>query len=139
MSQNDIEVSLAQQLAEYLAMPIFIVDPSGDMLFFNESAEVILGCQYHEIETVPASEWPTVFAPLNFESRLLEPKELPLIIAMTKHHPDQKRLRVVGKDRTAEPLKKLRALIGDGGDCPASSAGQAPDLTVRDRPLQEQG
>lgn len=104
MSQNDIEVSLAQQLAEYLAMPIFIVDPSGDMLFFNESAEVILGCQYHEIETVPASEWPTVFAPLNFESRLLEPKELPLIIAMTKHHPDQKRLRIRGLDQTLREI-----------------------------------
>ena len=42
MSKNDIEVILARQLAEYMDMPIFIVDLSGDLLFFNGPAEVIL-------------------------------------------------------------------------------------------------
>jgi PAS domain-containing protein len=83
MSKNDIEVILAQQLSDYLAMPIFIIDPSGDLLFFNESAEVILGCQYHEIETMPASEWSTVFAPVDQEGRPLKLEELPLMITMT--------------------------------------------------------
>ena len=30
MSQQEIEVILSRQLAEYLALPIFIVDPSGE-------------------------------------------------------------------------------------------------------------
>ena len=104
MSKNDIEVILAQQLAEYMDMPIFIVDPSGDLLFFNGPAEVILGCQYHEIETMPASEWSTVFAPVDQEGRPLKSEELPLMIAMTKHHPDQKRLRIRGLDQTLREI-----------------------------------
>lgn len=100
MSQKELEVILARQLAEYMAMPIFIVDPSGDLVFFNEPAGVILECQYHEIETMPASEWSAVFEPVNLEGRPLEPEELPLMIAMTQHHPDQKRLRIRGLDKT---------------------------------------
>jgi len=35
MSLKEIEQILARQLAEYMAIPVFIVDQSGDMLFFN--------------------------------------------------------------------------------------------------------
>ncbi len=35
----DIEVILMKQVASYLAMPIFVVDPSGTLLFYNEPAE----------------------------------------------------------------------------------------------------
>ena len=104
MSQKEIELILARQLSEYMAMPIFIVDPSGDLLFFNGSAEVILGCQYHEIETMPASEWSTVIEPIDQEGRPLKSEELPLTIAMTKHHPDQKRLWIRGLDQTLREI-----------------------------------
>ncbi len=61
MSQKEIEVILARQLAEYLVMPIFIVNPAGDLLFYNESAEDILGKRYDETGPMPASEWSTIF------------------------------------------------------------------------------
>ena len=104
MSQKEIELILARQLSEYMAMPIFIVDPSGDLLFFNGSAEVILGCQYLELEAMISSEWSTVFEPTNLEGRKLVPEELPLTIAMTKHHPDQKRLWIRGLDQTLREI-----------------------------------
>ena len=107
MSQKEIEVILAQKLAEYMAIPIFIVDPSGDLLFFNEPAQVILECQYHEIGTMPASEWSTVFEPKDQEGRPLEPEELPLTIAMTQHHPDQKRLWIRGLDQTLREIEVI--------------------------------
>ena len=30
-------------------MPIFIIDPVGTLIFYNESAEPILGCRYEEM------------------------------------------------------------------------------------------
>ena len=43
MSQKAIELILMRQLASSLAMPIFLVDPSGNLVFYNEPAEQLLG------------------------------------------------------------------------------------------------
>ena len=63
MSQKEIEVILTRQLASYLAMPIFIVDPSGTLLFYNEPAETILGRRFEESGEMPMDVWSTVFTP----------------------------------------------------------------------------
>ena len=49
-----------QQLASYLAMPIFLVDPEGNLLYDNEPAERLLGRRYNETGEMPAAEWSTV-------------------------------------------------------------------------------
>ncbi len=35
--QQEIEMILARQLASYLVMPIFVVDPAGTLVFYNET------------------------------------------------------------------------------------------------------
>ena len=37
MSQKEIEIILMRQLASYLAIPIFIVDPALTLLFYNST------------------------------------------------------------------------------------------------------
>lgn len=90
MSQQEIEVILARHLAEYLAMPIFIVNPDGDLIFYNEPAETILGTRYAETGIMPAAEWSTIFHPMNQDRSLISPEELPLMIALLKRHPAHK-------------------------------------------------
>src|SRR5262249_43344858 len=63
MSQKEIEMILARQLASCLALPIFLVDPSGALVFYNEPAEAILGRRFEETGEMPASEWSTFFSP----------------------------------------------------------------------------
>ena len=87
MTQQEIEVILVRQLAEYLEMPIFIVGPTGDLLFYNEPAEAILGSRYVETGPMPASEWSTVFKPFDKDGQAIKPGELPLMIALTEQHP----------------------------------------------------
>ena len=98
MSQQEIEVILSRHLAEYLAMPIFIVNPDGDLIFYNEPAEMILGARYSETGTMPASEWATIFHPVDQEGKPILPEELPLVIAITKRHPAHKIFWIRGKD-----------------------------------------
>ena len=98
MSQQEIEVILARHLAEYLAMPIFIVNPIGDLIFYNEPAETILGTRYAETGMMPATEWATVFHPMDRERSLLPPDELPLMIALLKRHPAHKLFWIEGLD-----------------------------------------
>ena len=48
MSTEYNEVSLARALAKSLVIPIFIVDPEGVLLFYNEPAETILGQRFED-------------------------------------------------------------------------------------------
>ncbi len=105
MSQQEIEVILSRHLAEYLAMPIFIVNPEGDLLFYNEPAEAILGTRYNETGIMPASEWSTVFHPKDLGGNPIPPKDLPLMIALTKRYPAHKNFLIRGLDGTMREIE----------------------------------
>ena len=105
MSQQEIEVILARHLAECLAMPIFIVNPDGDLIFYNEPAEAILGMNYNETGMMPAAEWATVFHPVDDEGKPLLPEELPLMIALTDKHPAHKLFGILGRDGVTRKIE----------------------------------
>ncbi|HZT09986.1 MAG TPA: PAS domain-containing protein [Actinomycetota bacterium] len=87
MSQKPIELILTRQLASYLAMPVFLVDMDGTLVFYNEPAERILGTRFEETGAMPASEWGTVFVPTDERGAALEPAELPLMVALREGRP----------------------------------------------------
>lgn len=98
MSQQEIEVILSRHLAECLAMPIFIVNPEGDLIFYNEPAEAILGQSYTETGMMPAKEWSTIFQPSDSGGNPLPSETLPLMIALREHHPAHKVFSIHGRD-----------------------------------------
>ena len=104
MPQQEIEVILARHLSEYLVMPIFIVNPAGDLVFYNEPAETILGQSYSETGLMPASEWSTVFNPVDSQDRPIPPEELPLVIALQERHPAHKTIWIHGLDGVAREI-----------------------------------
>jgi PAS domain-containing protein len=87
MSQKPIELILTRQLASYLAMPVFLVDLDGTLVFYNEPAERILGTRFDETGAMPASEWGTIFVPTDERGAGLEPAELPLMVALREGRP----------------------------------------------------
>src|SRR5436305_996403 len=54
---------LAKDLASRLATPVFVVDHEGTLLYFNESAEPVLGLSYAEVGGLPREKWATLFEP----------------------------------------------------------------------------
>jgi PAS domain-containing protein len=115
MSQKDIEVILTRQLASCLAMPIFIVDPSGTLIFYNESAEAILGFRFDETGEMPASEWAETYRPMNEDGELLPPESLPLLVTVTKQQPSHGRLWIRGLDGVFRHIEvSAFPLIGQG-------------------------
>ncbi|MDZ7613474.1 MAG: PAS domain-containing protein [Flavobacteriaceae bacterium] len=48
MSSKEIEIILSGQWADSLSVPVFIVDTMGNLLFYNEPAEEILGLRFEE-------------------------------------------------------------------------------------------
>lgn len=98
MWRNDIEIILARQLSDYLAMPIFLVDPEGNLAFYNEPAEMILGRRFQETGRMSAEEWTTAFQPSDKRGNPLPPGELPLMIALTQRRPHYGEIWIRGLD-----------------------------------------
>lgn len=98
MSQKEIEVILARQLVSYLALPVFIVDPQGTLLFYNEPAESVLGRRFEETGEMRISEWSTIFKPTDEHGRPIKPDSLPLAIALNERRPAHGRFWIRGLD-----------------------------------------
>jgi hypothetical protein len=97
-SQHEVEVILMKQVASYLAMPIFVVDPNGDLVYFNEPAEGLLGRRYDETGAMPQSEWATVFIPTDEAGEPLAAESLPLSIACAERRPAHGTMWITGLD-----------------------------------------
>lgn len=97
-SQKEIELILARQLASYLTMPIIIVDPSGNLVYYNESAEIILGRRFEENGEMPVDEWSALFMPTDETGTPLTPETRPLLIALTQRSPAHRGMWLKGLD-----------------------------------------
>ena len=123
MAQYEVEVILARHLAENLALPIFIVDPMGNLIFFNEPAEAVLGLRFGDTGLLPASEWSTMFEPVRKDGTPITPGELPLVIAMTQSHPAHKQFWIRGLDNQLREIGLTAfPLIGQSGRISAAVA-----------------
>ena len=98
MPQHPVELILTKQLASYLAIPIFLVNPEGSLLFYNEPAETILGCRYDETGEMDLETWSSTFTPTDDDGAPLPPERLPLVIALTERKPAHDTFRIVGLD-----------------------------------------
>lgn len=95
---HPIEIILTRQLAEYLSVPLFLVDPRGDLLFYNEPAEALLGRRFEETGGMAAAEWASCFTPIDDQGEPIAPGDLPLMIALTTRLPAHKRFHIMGHD-----------------------------------------
>lgn len=94
----DVEVILMKQVASYLAMPIFLVDLAGTLIFYNEPAEALLGRRYDETGDMPLEEWGTVFVPTDADGIVLAPEDLPLAVALAERRPTHGRISITAMD-----------------------------------------
>jgi PAS domain-containing protein len=123
MAQQQVEVILARHLAENLALPIFIVDPQGNLIFFNEPAEAVLGLRFGDTGLLPASEWSTMFEPVDEDGKPVAPEQLPLMIAMMHGHPAHKGFWIRGVDKKLRQIELTAfPVIGQSGHLSAAVA-----------------
>jgi PAS domain S-box-containing protein len=87
MPDQQIEIILSRQLADSLSIPVFIVDTKGNLLFYNEPAEELLGLRYEETGGMAVEEWSTIFKPQNEKGELLPAEALPLVQTLMRKVP----------------------------------------------------
>ena len=90
MPAYGIEIILSRQLADCLSMPVFITDTGGNLIFYNEPAEKILGTRFEESGEMKVETWGTIFKQKDDEGNLLPPESLPLVRTLKDQYPYHK-------------------------------------------------
>jgi PAS domain-containing protein len=96
--QKHLALIIARELASQLATATFIADAEGELVFYNEAAEEILGRSFAEAGSMPADEWGALFRIEDLEGSPLPLEQIPAGTALVEKRPAHGRLRIVGLD-----------------------------------------
>lgn len=107
MGQRPVEIVLMRQLASYLAVPILIVDRNLDLLFFNESAEPILGRRFEETGEIRRGEWSRLFRLADAKGVPIPREEQPFALALDRNQPSLGRWGLTGLDGVARAIEGI--------------------------------
>jgi PAS domain-containing protein len=117
-TQHNLILILARDLTSRLATPAAVIDPEGNLVYFNEAAEPVLGRTYAEAGELRLAEWTAVFDPRGVDGEVVPLGELPLGVAILEGRPSHRALTIKGGDgvrrvieSTAIPLCPREGLI----------------------------
>jgi PAS domain-containing protein len=98
MAEDCPELIVMRQLASYLAMPIFVQDRDGNLVYFNEPAEPILGRRFDETGSLSRKELWELFRPTEPDGRKIDLEESPFLEAREDGGPVHRTFRLRGMD-----------------------------------------
>jgi PAS domain-containing protein len=106
---------LARHWAASMSHPIWICDAGGNLLFYNEAAEVILGVRYDEAGEMPASALSERFVTTDLDGSPIDAAGLPLVVALTDWVPAHRTLRIRAYDGVWRVIEVTAVpLVGEG-------------------------
>ena len=113
--QHPIEIILARQWAATMSHPIWITDAEGNLLFYNEAAEAVLGVRFDEAGEMPAEQLDELFETSSLDGAPLPAEQLPLLRALSDWRPAHGPIRICGYDQVWREIEVTAIpLVGDG-------------------------
>jgi PAS domain-containing protein len=97
-AQKHLALILARELASQLATATFIADARGELVFYNEPAEEILGRTFAEAGAMPAEGWASQFRLEALDGEPLPMEQMPAAIALMQQRPAHGKLWMTGLD-----------------------------------------
>ena len=98
--QRALALIVARELAANLATPMFLIDASGDLVFYNDAAEQIIGKSFAELGTISALEWGEMLHLTTVDGEPLRRRNSPPGIAFAERRPAHAKLQVTALDGT---------------------------------------
>jgi PAS domain-containing protein len=116
MSQREVGLILMRQLASGLAVPVWICDEHGDLLFFNEAAEQLLAQRFDDVGTLSLDDARRILSFRDADGEALAPDQTPLLVALRERRPVHRRLGIRGLDGRSRDIEVAAfPLLGGGG------------------------
>jgi hypothetical protein len=97
-AQKHLALIIARELASQIATATFISDAEGNLVFYNEAAETILGRTFAEAGTMPAEGWASAFLLEDVDGTPLPLERMPAGIALLEQRPAHGKLWMTGLD-----------------------------------------
>ena len=96
--QKHLVLILAREFASSLATPTLIADARGNLVFYNEAAESVVGRRFSEAGETPLDLWVGAFEPRTLSSEPLPPERRPARIAFDERRASHLRYLVTSAD-----------------------------------------
>ncbi len=100
MAQQPVEMILLKQWAEHMASSVWLMDADGNLVYYNEPAESILGLRFDEAGEINADDIADLFFTTAPDGSPVDGEDLPIVRALTQNEPSHAELRF--RDRTGE-------------------------------------
>ena len=97
-SSKNLVLIVGRELGSLLATPFFLVDAAGNLVFYNESAEQVLGLRFSEAGELSIDQWGRMWSPEDVDGTPLEADGLPLVQALTDRKPAHRPIVITGAD-----------------------------------------
>jgi PAS domain-containing protein len=85
--QKNLVLILSRQLAANLATPMFLIDPEGTLVFYNEPAEEVIGRPFEQTGEMPVAEWAAALNLEDPDGQKLSRTKTPPGVALLEHRP----------------------------------------------------
>lgn len=100
-----------------MSMPVFITDTAGNLIFYNEPAEKVLGTRFEETGEMKVETWSTIFKQQDDDGNLLPPDSLPLVRTIKDQTPNHKTFWIVSMLGKTEKISVTAyPIIGRAGN-----------------------
>jgi PAS domain-containing protein len=107
---------LLRQLASGLAVPMLLCDERGDLLFFNEPAERLLGQRFDDVGELDLDDRRRIFSFRDADGTPLSDDVVPLVVALREERPLNRRVWLRGFDGNDHEIEVTAfPLLGGGG------------------------
>jgi hypothetical protein len=86
-SPKSLPLILARELASNLATPMFLLDPGGMLVFYNDAAAMLLGKAFAELGEIPSGEFGAVLQLTTPGGEPVRRRDSPAGVAFFEHRP----------------------------------------------------
>lgn len=96
--QQPVEMVLLRQLASYLTLPVWMMDDGGDLIYYNEPAEKLLGINFDDAGPLHADQLAGMFRATDQQGEPIDDQDLPVVSALVNRKPSHGQIRFCGMD-----------------------------------------
>lgn len=89
---------LARELASNLATPMFLMDPGGMLVFYNDAAALLLGKSFAELGEIPSGEFGAALELSTPDGEKLLRRDTPSGVAFFEHRPSHQTVMATSYD-----------------------------------------
>lgn len=106
---------LLKQWASLIAVPVWITDADGRLVYYNEPTEEIIGMRFEDAGELSAEQLADVFVICDIDGLPLANDDRPLMIALTKQMSAHRRIRFLRGDKQWREIAVTAIpIIGEG-------------------------